>query len=70
MKIININQEPVQLYKILKFEGLVESGAAAKIVISDGLVLVNDTLETRKRRKIITGDIISFNGEKMCVKLS
>ena len=29
MKIVSINKEPVELYKILKFEGLLESGGAA-----------------------------------------
>jgi ribosome-associated protein len=44
----------------LKFEGLVSSGAEAKKVIADGLVLVNGEVETRKRKKITTGDEIQF----------
>ncbi|MAD57908.1 MAG: RNA-binding protein [Porticoccus sp.] len=70
MKIVSINKEPVQLYKILKFENLVESGGVAKSVISDGLVKVNGSVETRKRKKIISGDIIVFNGEKLCVNFT
>jgi ribosome-associated protein len=69
MKIVSINKEPVELYKILKFEGLLESGGAAKSAIANGLVEVNDCVEKRKRKKIINGDTIVFNGEKLYVSL-
>jgi ribosome-associated protein len=69
MKIVSINKEPVELYKILKFEGLLESGGAAKSAIANGLVEVNDCVEKRKRKKIIAGDTIVFNGEKLYVRL-
>ena len=60
-----INKEPVELYKILKFENLVLSGGEAKHLIADGMVRVNGEVETRKRRKIYAGDIVSFNNEQM-----
>ncbi|MEE4143218.1 MAG: RNA-binding S4 domain-containing protein, partial [Halieaceae bacterium] len=41
MRTVTINREPVELYKILKFEGLVDSGALAKTARAEGLVLVN-----------------------------
>jgi ribosome-associated protein len=68
MKIINLTAEPVELYKILKFEGLCASGGEAKAVISDGEVLVNGVIETKKRKKIVAGDIIDFNEEKYQIK--
>jgi len=58
-----IKEEPVELYKILKFEGMVPSGGVAKLAIESGDVLVNDEVETRKRKKIVAGDIIEFNGD-------
>ena len=70
MKTIEITKEPVELYKILKFEGLVGSGGEAKIAVAEGHVLVNDEAETRKRRKIVAGDIIEFCDEKFQVQLS
>ncbi len=70
MNIVEITSEPVELYKILKFEGIVSSGAEAKAVIADGLVLVNNEVETRKRKKIISGDIIEFADIKMQIQLS
>jgi ribosome-associated protein len=60
MRTVEILKQVVELYKILKFEGMVGSGGEAKMVIADGLVMVNGLVETRKRKKIISGDIIEF----------
>ena len=60
-----LEKQPVELFKILKFENLVMSGGEAKYVISQGMVMVNGKVETRKRKKITAGDIIEFNGQKM-----
>jgi ribosome-associated protein len=57
---IEISRQPIELFKILKFEGLVASGGEAKRVISDGKVQVNGVLETRKRKKIVADDVIGF----------
>ena len=65
---VEIIKEPVELYKILKFEGLVGSGGEAKFVISEGMVLVNGVIETRKRKKIVAGDIIEFGNEKILIR--
>jgi ribosome-associated protein len=70
MKVVEINSEPVELYKILKFEGMVSSGGEAKSVIADGQVLVNGETETRKRKKIVSGDIIEFKKEKIRMHLT
>lgn len=63
MKEIEINKESVELFKILKFEGLASSGGEAKTAIANGLVMVNGTVETQKRKKIVSGDVIAFHGE-------
>ena len=65
MRDVEINREPVELYKVLKFEGMTSSGAIAKIVISEGKVLVNGKVETRKRKKLMSGDIIEFDNDKI-----
>lgn len=62
-----INKQPVELFKLLKFEGLVGSGGEAKAVVADGLVTVNGHVETQKRKKIVAGDVIEFNGEQLNV---
>ena len=63
MRDVLLRSDPVELYKILKFEGLVPSGGVAKMAIEEGDVLVNGEVETRKRRKIHAGDVIEFNNE-------
>ena len=69
MRIVEISNEPVALYKILKFEGVVASGGEAKSVIDAGQVMVNGVIETRKRKKIVSGDIIEFKNEKLKISL-
>ena len=69
MREVRINMEPVELYKILKFENLVMSGGEAKHVITQGMVTLNGQVETRKRKKIFSGDIVEFNNERLKIIL-
>ena len=69
MRMVEISHEPIELYKILKFEGMVASGGIAKAVIAEGLVLVNGIAETRKRKKIVSGDVIEFDQEKIRIQV-
>ena len=69
MRDVEINQQPVELYKILKFEGMVASGGEAKAAVADGLVKVNGEIETRKRKKIMSGDVIKFGDEIIRIQL-
>ena len=70
MKTVFITQQPVELYKILKFEGMAQSGGEAKNMISDGMVKFNGETETRKRKKMMTGDTIQFGDDIVCLQLS
>jgi len=65
-----INREPVELYKVLKFEGLVGSGGEAKLVVDNGLVRLNGEAETRKRKKVVSGDVIEFDQTRMKLVLA
>lgn len=69
MKYIHINKEPVELFKILKFEGITSSGSEAKDVIAAGNVLVNGIIEKQKRKKMVAGNTIEINGEIFQLKL-
>jgi len=64
-----IEQEPIELYKVLKMENWVGSGGEAKFVIAEGRVLVNNAIETRKRKKIFSGDTVAFGGRKIRIRL-
>jgi ribosome-associated protein len=69
-RVVEVSREPIELFKILKFEGLVGSGGEAKVAVASGLVLLNGEIETQKRKKIVAGDAIEFGEEKIFIKLS
>jgi len=68
MIVFETSEESIELYKILKLENLVASGGEAKFVIAEGLVSVNGKIETRKRKKIVSGDIIIFGNETIQIR--
>ena len=55
-----LKDEYIELFKLIKVLDLVDSGAEAKLIIADGYVVRNGEVETRKRAKIISGDIIEI----------
>jgi ribosome-associated protein len=61
--LIEISQEPIPLCQLLKIANLVSGGGEAKIVISEGYVLLNNEVEYQKRKKIFADDIVEFNGD-------
>ncbi len=60
---VEVNVQPIELYKVLKIANVVSGGGEAKHVIGEGYVGVNGELEQRKRRKMYDGDVIEFNEE-------
>lgn len=60
--------EFIELTSLLKITGLCESGGAAKAVIAEGRVKVDDKVELRKRCKICKGQTVEFEGDKIFVK--
>jgi len=70
MNEIEITKEPVELFRLLKFENLASSGGEAKFFISEGMISLNGEVETRKRKKLVAGDIIEFNGEKYTLRMA
>jgi ribosome-associated protein len=58
-----VRGEYIELNKLLKLLGYVETGGEANSVISDGEVKLNGVIETQKRKKIRKGDSIMFNNE-------
>lgn len=60
---IEVSEQPVELYKVLKIANAVSGGGEAKMAITEGYVIVNGEVETRKRCKIYDGDLIAFNEE-------
>ena len=59
--------EFVELNNLLKLTGMCSSGGSAKMMIADGLVMVNGEVELRKRCKIRPGQIVEFEGQQIAV---
>ena len=66
---VEVREEPIELYKVLKIAALVASGGEAKFVVSEGEVTVNGEIETRRRKKIMAGDVIGFGDATLMVRL-
>ncbi len=65
---IELREEYIKLGQALKAAGLVSSGIEAKIVIQDGEVKVNGETDTRRGKKLYSGDTVEYNGEIIKIK--
>lgn len=59
--------ETIRLDQFLKLSGSVATGGEAKMLIQLGVVMVNGTVETRRRRQLVPGDWITVKGEEIQV---
>jgi ribosome-associated protein len=57
----------IKLDQFLKFVGIAPSGGQAKLMIIDGNVKVNGTVETRRGRKLQTTDTVTVDGRTFVV---
>lgn len=62
-----IQDERIRLGQFLKLAGLIEVGGDAKAVLGAALVEVNGTLERRRGRQLVPGDVVSLRGEHVRV---
>jgi ribosome-associated protein len=60
-------REFIELNNLLKLTGMCPSGGAAKMVISEGCVTVDGKVELRKRCKILPGQVVEFDGQRIAV---
>lgn len=63
MEEIKLREDFIKLGQALKAANLVDSGVMAKLVIQDGQVTVNGEVEYQRGKKLIDGDVVSFDGE-------
>ena len=57
---LSVDDRKINLTQVLKLAGWVGNGGEAKALIAEGLIRVNDEVETRKRRKMSVGDRVSM----------
>lgn len=67
MVTIHIKDDFIKLGQALKLAGLVDSGVDAKFVIQDGLVKVNGNVEVQRGKKLVSGDVVSYNGKEFTI---
>jgi ribosome-associated protein len=60
----------IKLDQFLKQMQAVSTGGQAKLMIQDGEVSVNGEVETRRGRKLVTGDRVSLDGQTWVVELA
>lgn len=60
---LQIKEDFIKLDSALKFSSLVPTGGIAKMVILDGLVLVNGEVCTMRGKKLRRGDKVEFDGK-------
>ena len=63
MEIIKLREDYIKLGQALKAAGLVGSGVDAKHVIEDGLVTVNGETAFQRGKKLVDGDVVSYDGQ-------
>ncbi|MBE7007704.1 MAG: RNA-binding S4 domain-containing protein [Ruminococcaceae bacterium] len=68
MDTVTITTEYIKLQDLLKFTSLVSTGGEAKVMISEGEVMVNGEICLQRGRKIRPGDLVKYHGHDISVK--
>ena len=63
METIKLRDEYIKLGQALKAAGFVESGVDAKYAIEDGLVYVNGEKAFQRGKKLVDGDVVTYEGK-------
>ena len=61
--VFELRSDGIDLLQLLKASGYASTGGEAKIMVEDELIQVNGELETRKRRKLKSGDCIEIDAQ-------
>ena len=64
---LTLRGDYIELDKLLKAMGLVESGGRARVLIAAGEVSVDGQVELRKTAKMRAGQVVSFGGQQVRV---
>lgn len=65
MQEFELTSDYIELVKLLKINGIAETGGHAKILVDKGEVVLNGKPEFRKKAKLRSGDIVEVMGEKI-----
>lgn len=70
MREIRATGEFIRLDQLMKLADMVGGGGEAKVVVQDGRVKVNGEVDTRRGKKLRTGDVVEYEGEKVRVVIT
>lgn len=62
MNQISIETDYIKLDQFLKLAGIAQTGGQAKIIISEGSIIVNNEVVLQRGKKIRKNDIIEIKG--------
>jgi ribosome-associated protein len=60
---LNNDEDFITLINLLKIKQLAQTGGHAKLIVDQGLVHVNGEIETQKRKKLKSGDLIKIENK-------
>lgn len=63
MEICKITGEYIQLNQFLKKENIAASGGEARVMIENGLIIVNGSIAHEIRKKLRNGDVVSIQDQ-------
>lgn len=64
---VAIETDFIKLDQVLKYAGIIQSGAEAKHLIQEGAVSVNGVLCTQRGKKIRPGDVVRLMDQEFVV---
>jgi ribosome-associated protein len=67
-QIFKIEGEFIELIQLLKAIGIANTGGHAKMIVDQEMVIRNGEIETRKRAKLIAGDVIEITDNKIILE--
>lgn len=68
-KVVKIRGDYITLGQLLKEEGLIQTGGAAKYFLRENEVTINGQVDTRRGKKLRSGDEVAIpNHEQILIK--
>lgn len=64
---LSAGQTYIQLNNLLKLLQIAQTGGHAKLIIQNKEVMVNGSIDTRVRKKLVKGDVVTFEHHKITI---
>ncbi|MGN6243272.1 MAG: RNA-binding S4 domain-containing protein [Motilibacteraceae bacterium] len=65
MEDVEVGQAGIRLGQLLKLAGVVDSGGEAKLLLEQGAVTVNGSVEERRGAQLHPGDVVGCRGREL-----